>query len=367
MSRSSRSRLACVLLVVLSLARHVSAQGALQSGEEVYRAACAACHGDDGTGAPRTTVGFDTALPDFTDCAFTTSEADYGQSCHMPAIDSAPMASVLGELRDRLGRHTFLGGNFLMLRILNRYRTELAVESLPQELDAAANATIRQLQTETATVSVATADRRDGLLDIAVVVRNLTGHKLPTGYPSRRAWVHVTVRDQEGSLRFQSGNVTASGAIRGNDNDEDPLRFEPHYAEIRREDQVQVYESILGDVRRTVTTGLLYATQYLKDNRLLPRGFDKGTAVQDIAVIGDAATDNDFSGDGDRVRYLVDVAGASPPFTIDVALRFQPIAFRWADNLRPYAAAEPRRFVRYFDAMAASSSIALARDSLIVP
>jgi hypothetical protein len=116
-----------------------------------------------------------------------------------------------------------------------------------------------------------------------------------------------------------------------------------------------------------VTTGLLRATRFLKDNRLLPRGFEKTTASQDIAVVGEALADRDFSGDGDQIRYLVDVSGASPPFAIEVALRYQPIAFRWADNLRPYAAAEPRRFVRYFDAMAASSSVVLARDSSIVP
>ena len=49
---------------------------ARQSGADVYRFACAACHGEDGRGQPRSVVGFDTPLPDFTDCAFATSEAD---------------------------------------------------------------------------------------------------------------------------------------------------------------------------------------------------------------------------------------------------------------------------------------------------
>jgi len=46
------------------------------TGEEVYRAACLTCHGPDGTGSARTVVGFDTPLPDFTDCAFASAEAD---------------------------------------------------------------------------------------------------------------------------------------------------------------------------------------------------------------------------------------------------------------------------------------------------
>jgi mono/diheme cytochrome c family protein len=49
---------------------------AQDDGRELYRAACAACHGLDGRGQPRATVGFDTPLPDFTDCAFATPEPD---------------------------------------------------------------------------------------------------------------------------------------------------------------------------------------------------------------------------------------------------------------------------------------------------
>lgn len=45
-------------------------------GRELYLAACASCHGADGTGAPPSLVGFDTPLPDFTDCNFATREPD---------------------------------------------------------------------------------------------------------------------------------------------------------------------------------------------------------------------------------------------------------------------------------------------------
>ena len=46
------------------------------SGEDVFLAACSACHGTDGTGMPQERVGFDTPLPDFTDCSFATREPD---------------------------------------------------------------------------------------------------------------------------------------------------------------------------------------------------------------------------------------------------------------------------------------------------
>jgi hypothetical protein len=285
------------------------------------------------------------------------------QSCHMPVVEGAvKMASVLGEPREGVNRHAFLGGNFFMLRMLNRYRDELRVEALPGELDAAARATIRQLETDTAAVTVSRAERTGNRLRVDVEVRNATGHKLPTGYPSRRAWLHLVVRDAAGRVLFESGAVERDGRISGNDNDADALRYEPHYDEITAADQVQIYESVMIDTNQTVTTGLLQAVAFAKDNRLLPRGFDKKTAQPDIAVRGSALDDDDFTGDGDRVSYVVDLAGGGP-VTITAELRYQPIAHRWAQNLRRYDAPEPRRFTRFYETMASSSSTVLAVDS----
>jgi hypothetical protein len=123
----------------------------------------------------------------------------------------------------------------------------------------------------------------------------------------------------------------------------------------------------MADPAGGVTTGLLQAVRYVKDNRLLPRGFDKRTAGPDIAVRGGAAQDDDFTGEGDRVRYRIDLAAASGPFNVTVTLRYQPISFRWAENLRRYDAPEPRRFVSFFDAMAASTSVELAHATTVVP
>jgi hypothetical protein len=284
------------------------------------------------------------------------------QSCHMPDVESVPIASVLGEQRERLGRHTFLGGNFFMLRMLNRFRSELGVTAPSAELDAAAAATLRQLASDTAEVTVTNGGVVNGRLEIQVGVRNLTGHKLPTGYPSRRVWLHLTVRDGAGAIVFESGAVDAAGRIAGNDNDMDARRFEPHYDEIRDADQVQIYEAVIADGEGTVTTGLLKATRYVKDNRLLPRGFDKSKAEADVAVHGDALGDGNFTDAGDRVRYNVAVKGAAP-YSVEAELRYQPIAFRWADNLRGYDAPEPRRFVSYYDSMSASSSTVLAKTA----
>src|SRR5262249_26586665 len=229
------------------------------------------------------------------------------------------------------------------------------------ELTASIERTARLLQTETARISIETIRAASGRLDFEVSVKNLTGHKLPTAYPSRRAWLHVTVRDRQNRIVFESGAVRPDGSIAGNVNDRDPGRFEPHRDEIRSAEQVQIYESIMGDAMGAVTTGLLTAVRYLKDNRLLPKGFDKAGASKDIAVIGEAAADANFNGAGDLVKYSAPVGNSEGPFTAEAELLFQPIGYRWANNLKGYDAAEPRQFTAYYDSMSSSSSISLAK------
>jgi hypothetical protein len=289
------------------------------------------------------------------------------QDCHMPPVaEPTPIASVLGEPREGLSRHTFLGGNFFMLRMLNRYRADLGVTAPPHELEAAAMATERQLRTDTAILRIEEAGRAGPLAAFTVIVENLTGHKLPTGYPSRRAWLHVTARDEAGRVLFESGAVTPTGAIAGNANDENAARYEPHYTEIRSADQVQIYESIMVDPDGTPTTGLLQGVRYAKDNRLLPRGFDKTTASPDVAVHGDASRDPDFQSSGDRVRYAIDVSGARGPVAVAAELRFQTISFRWARNLATYDAVETKRFASYYESMAQGSSLVIARAAATI-
>ncbi|HEU4641099.1 MAG TPA: hypothetical protein VFS44_01505 [Gemmatimonadaceae bacterium] len=294
------------------------------------------------------------------------------QDCHMPPMvaegDSVAITAVLGVPRPGPKRHVFAGGNFFVLGMLARHRAELAVEALPQELDAAVAST-REMLSHAATVALEPAPAAasaDGRLAVDVLVTNLNGHKLPTAFPSRRAWLHVTVRDRGGAVVFESGAVMPSGRIVGNDNDDDRTRYEPHWREITRPDQVEIYESILKDRHGNVTTGLLSSVGYLKDNRLLPRGFEKATAGADFAVIGDAASDPAFAGGSDRVRYRVDVSRAQPPFRVDAELWYQPIGFRWAHNLSLRPAPETDRFVAWFDAMADHSAIVLARDSVTI-
>lgn len=284
------------------------------------------------------------------------------QSCHMPEVSEvAPIAGVLGPLRSGVRQHTFVGANFFMLNLLNLYRSGLSVKAMPLELNAEARRTSEFLQSQAARVSIRRVEVDQNRLGAEVFVENLTGHKLPTAFPSRRAWIHFCVRDRDGRTVFESGAMNPDGSIRGNDNDADPARFEPHYREITKSDQVQIYEPILQDPAGHVTTGLAAASGYLKDNRLLPAGFDKRSANPDVAVAGDAAEDPAFTGGGDTVHYSVALTGAPEPLQVEAELWYQPIGFRWAHNLEAYDAPEPRRFLSYYNAMSAQTAIVLAR------
>ncbi len=115
-----------------------------------------------------------------------------------------------------------------------------------------------------------------------------------------------------------------------------------------------------------VTMALLSGARFVKDNRILPRGFDKASASADIAVRGGAVDDPAFVGGSDRVRYTIDLRNATGPFRVEAGLAYQPIGYRWAKNLGRHEASEIARFVGYYDAMAKASSVVVARDTFVV-
>jgi hypothetical protein len=184
-----------------------------------------------------------------------------------------------------------------------------------------------------------------------IKVQSLVGHKFPAGFPSRRAWLHIVVQDANGEVVFESGAVTPDGAIQENDNDADPARYEPHYEQIEAPEQVQIYESIMVDSESQLTTTLLRGAGYVKDNRLLPQGFDKTGVAADIAPYGEALSDADFLDGGDRLGLAIDLSQAEGPFDVSVELLYQSIGYRWAENLRRFDAPEVVRFSEYYEAI----------------
>ncbi len=286
------------------------------------------------------------------------------QDCHMPEVgEDVPVTGVLGRARPEVSRHVFRGGNFFMLRMLNRYRDELGVTALPQEMELAAKRTADHLRTATASVEISGAGVGGERLEATVTVRNQAGHKFPTAYPSRRAWLRFAVTDTWGERVFESGAFSPDGRVMGDDHDADGSLYEPHHTVITSPDEVQIYQAVMVDGGGAVTTGLMSAHAWVKDNRILPDGFDPARADPRVQVVGIAAGDPDFAAGSDGVHYTVPVKPEDGPFTVEAELWFQPIGYRWAENLAGYDSPETRRFVRYYREMAHASALLIARDS----
>jgi hypothetical protein len=274
------------------------------------------------------------------------------QDCHMPVVGGEVVLSTTGSpARDQFSQHSFAGGNIYGLTLLQAHGEELGVTASRDQITAALERAKDQLGSQTAQISIDDLALEGNTLSLALKIESQVGHKFPSGFPSRRVWVHLVVEDSAGKVLFESGLWSENGRIEGNDNDTDDSLFEPHYQVINHPDQVQIYETIMGDVDGAVTTTLLRGASYLKDNRLLPQGFEKDSAVDEIAVCGDARIDDNFQGGHDKVQYQVNLENAQGPFRITAELLYQSIGYRWAQNLDGLAAPEPELFITYYDSV----------------
>ena len=270
----------------------------------------------------------------------------------IPMADGAVRLSTTGgPPRAPFAKHFFVGGNVYVLNILRAFGAERQMTASGEHLEATVERVTEQLQNRTASVEIEGVELSNARLKAIVSVRSLVGHKFPTGFPARRAWLCLTVQDAHGRIVFESGAVNPDGSIIGNDNDTDPARYESHYQTIVSPDQVQIYEAIMQNTEGEVTTGLLRAAAYVKDNRLLPSGFERSMASDDIAVYGEAVKDEDFLGGGDRVEYNVELEDAQGPFVVAVELLYQSVSYRWAQNLGRHDAPETVRFLDYYEAV----------------
>ena len=258
------------------------------------------------------------------------------QSCHMPQAQGGVVISLMpGRLSPRqpFFKHYFVGGNATILQLFSNWGADFDVAADQSHFDTTLARVTEQLEKRTATLVLKKLELDEGSLQAVLQITPLTGHKFPTSFPSRRAWLHVKVTDADGNVVFESGAPDQNGAISGNDSDIDAANFEPHYDTITQPDQVQIYESIMGNSDGQVTYTLLRGATYLKDNRLLPIMTEKSELPQDIAVYGAALDDTNFVGGSDQVTYQVDLTGANGPFTFSAEFLYQTLSYRFVQDL----------------------------------
>jgi hypothetical protein len=364
---------------------------------------CATCHTlytpalDPETGAP-SGVSFLEQGPylEWQNSIYATGAVDeirQCQDCHMPVpadgyqttISTRP--NTLDNPQTPYPQHTLVGGNAHLLEMLKQYRTELGISGSTTEegFDDQIALTRHFLGNQAADVVIDSAVVNAGQLNFGVEITNLAGHKIPSAYPSRRAWLHVTVRDNANAIIFESGKPDARGYISTDAQRlksdcmardklagfDSSLCYEPHRDVIDSPEQVAIYETVLGDINGEITHTLLRAGEYLKDNRIPPKGFENATAsgieVQTIPV--GVTADSDFNCvatsegcGGDTVQYQVDVTGKTGPFSIEARFLYQATQPAFVDGLH-VDGDKVNRFKVMYDTVAPSVEL-LDEDSV---
>ena len=292
------------------------------------------------------------------------------QSCHMPQLeDQIIIAANYLNLppRSPYGLHELAGANVTMLKLMRDNKEALGIDAMAEHFDSTIAATLRMLQVQSLDLDFQAGNLTGDTMRFSVSLVNKAGHKFPSGYPSRRAWVEFELFDEMGNSIFHSGEVNADYELV----DEDPV-FEPHHRVIREESQVQIYEMVTGDVNGEFTNVLERAAYALKDNRLTPQGFSVADPVYDTTqIVGEAFTDPDFNrnamgqeGTGaDIVRFHIPNLGYEGALSARVRVWYQSLPKKWMDPLFEYSSPEIDTFKSMFDA-ADNSPILIAEQSL---
>ncbi len=262
------------------------------------------------------------------------------QKCHVPRVEEGVIISAnysFLDYRSPFGKHEFAGANTFMLQLMKENKDALGIDATDANFDSTLHYTYQMLQNQTLDMELNLDAVENDTAYFSVKVTNKAGHKFPSGYPSRRAFIEFIAKDDMGNILFKSGVLQADAEVEG----QDP-HFEPHYDIIRKEDEVQIYEMVIADVNDQFSTLLERANSSLKDNRLPPLGFSKTHEVYDTTlVVGKADVDPNFNIDengmegnaSDIVHYHVALNGYEGLADVTAKVYYQSLPPKWMEEM----------------------------------
>jgi hypothetical protein len=259
------------------------------------------------------------------DCHMTTSYPGLGplafkiaaieEASNMPQVDNRrPMSEIDLKPRSPYGRHTLVGLNVFFNLLAQQFpdvlgiRVQdpmLAYHGVPP-LAGTFDSMIQQADAATAQVSVSGVKLDGDRLVASVMVENRVGHKFPSGVGFRRAFLRFAVLDAAGRELWVSGRTSPTGVLVDAEgkplagellwkSDCQPMTvaeqrhaFQPHRVTITRQDQAQIYQELVRDPRGRFTTSFLSLAEVVKDNRLLPRGWNPSAELARSEGLGSA-------------------------------------------------------------------------------
>ena len=261
---------------------------------------------------------------EWTQSAFAT-EGTECQDCHMPPAPATPAFACNSFNPPRpdgsdpapVANHDLAGANVFMMQLLKgEYGAALDREDA---YDYSISRALDMLQNQSATVdlTVPSSGVEGGDLAVDIRVTNLTGHKLPTGYPEgRRMWIHLEATDAFGIPFWESGAYDAATAT---------LTLDP---------QVQVYETKHGTHAGGEGFHLVLNDRIFKDNRIPPRGFMPTTETAPVGATYPVQPGGELAHWSD-VQYTVPVPlGVAGPVQVNATLRYQTASKEYIEFLR---------------------------------
>jgi len=280
------------------------------------------------------------------------------QSCHVPRIDGPVLLSAgfpFTEERSPYGLHYFVGGNTYMTQLMKDNKAALGIDATVANFDSVLARSTRLLQQQTLDLTIELQGRDLDTAFYKLHLQNKAGHKFPSGYPARIAFIEFIVTNSNSEVLFASGVLDDEMRIVDRD-----VPYEPHHDIIRQQSQVQIYEMVMGDVNGNPTTVLERAKFPLKDNRLVPIGFtDFHPAYDTTLIAGLALVDPNFNKMGkqqglgsDEVYYHVSLNDYSGDLFAVATVYYQPLPPDWMDEM--FAETSPE--IDYFKGLYASQS-----------
>jgi len=278
------------------------------------------------------------------------------QDCHMPMItDSVDIAWIPQShqvYRTPFWKHSFVGGNVYMLNLLKDNISTLGLTASSENFDSTI-ARAKENLTEKAIDLFITTTYENDSLNVFVKIENKTGHKIPSGIPFRRMWIHLKVTDPSNNIVYESGKWDTQGEISGLNSD-----YEQHYDLITNENQIQIYEGVMADVDNAVTYTLLRASSYIKDNRIPPKGFSTTHPSYDTtAIFGGAVFDPNFNKENTAEGTGSDIVNYRIPATNETTYKvfaevcFQTIKPRVVEQFASISEPDITQFVGMYNAL----------------
>lgn len=255
--------------------------------------------------------------------------------------------------RQPFGRHTFAGGNVFMTKLIRDNRAKLGIKSSAEAFDRTIDESHQMLQTQTARLTIGDVKFTEETAVIPVSIENLSGHKFPTAYPSRRAWVEFTVRDSSGKVAFASGLTNKQGQLIDSENhvlatEESGGPIQPHFDSVNDPLQVQIYENFMEDSQGKQTFALLHGSKFAKDNRILPKGWSATHPDAEATKSVGTGADGNFQAGQDQLDFHVHLVKGT--YRVTAKLKFQSLSPRYMDELFQVDTKEVREFRKLYTA-----------------